>query len=358
MEFSSFSCYHVDIKLPWVHNKFYKRISQLPFLTNKFTHKIITFIREIYWVLFVYLPEALYYCKLVRKHHIDIIHLNNIWQPPGVIAAKIMGIPCVSHIRDFVEDTRSEKFMAKLLSHHITISSATYENIRTLGIPENQISIIYDAIDLDEFDNSIPTDTLYDEFNITKETPLFGIFGRIVEWKGIREFILASQQVFDKIEDATAFIVGGVSDGDESYFDGVKMLASALGISKKIIFTGYRKDIPALMKLMDVVVHASIKPEPFGMVVIEAMAMKKPIVATRAGGPLDIVVDGETGHLVEIGKPGIMAKAIIQILTMDDKGEQLGEKGYQRVLNIFSKERYANQVSQVYEELCPATLTL
>jgi glycosyltransferase involved in cell wall biosynthesis len=93
-------------------------------------------------------------------------------------------------------------------------------------------------------------------------------------------------------------------------------------LERNIVLTGYRRDVSALMQLMDVVVHASITPEPFGMVLIEAMAMNKPIVATKMGGPLDIVEDGQSGILVLPGDAGEMAGAIITLLTDKELAEK------------------------------------
>ncbi|MGI6388553.1 MAG: glycosyltransferase [Desulfomonilia bacterium] len=105
----------------------------------------------------------------------------------------------------------------------------------------------------------------------------------------MKEFILAAAKVIEANPNARAFVVGSPSDGGEEYYNEVVELTKSLGIEGHVFFTGYRKDVPALMKLMDVIVHSSITPEPFGMVVIEGMAMGKPVVATRGGGPIDIV---------------------------------------------------------------------
>ena len=102
------------------------------------------------------------------------------------------------------------------------------------------------------------------------------------------------------------------------------------------------------MKLMDVIVHSSITPEPFGMVVIEGMAMGKPVVATRGGGPIDIVIDGETGFLVKMGDSKEMAEKLITLLKDEKLSSEMGKKGRARVESIFSKERYARQAQRVY----------
>ena len=209
--------------------------------------------------------------------------------------------------------------------------------------------MIFDAIDLNDFTIRNNSEYLTNTFHAANGS--FGIFGRVVSWKGIVEFVNAAAKVIVQRPDTCAFIVGDCSDGEKSYHDKVVSLINNYGLTDKIVLTGYRSDAPVLMGHMSIIVHASIRPEPFGMVIIEGMAMGKPIVATRAGGPMDIVVDGETGILVEPSDADAMASAILCLLNDPEKASIMGRQGRKRVMSIFSKERYAAQVEGVYAEL-------
>lgn len=345
--------HHVEIKLPWVHNRIYKRIISYRFFSSGFGLKCVNRIRFFYWLLFVTLPEAFHYYRIGRRYKVRIVHLNNILgsQLAGILAAKFLGVPCVAHLRDFENVTGVTQFYAKLIDMHIAISGAIKENLLRLAVPEEKISIIYDAIDLDDFNDQLSCEYLRHEFDIHNGTKLFGIFGRIIEWKGIKEFVRAAALVIQSLPKTKAFIIGDCSDGEKEYFAEVKELIAHYDLEQQIILAGYRKDVPAFMGLMDVVVHASIKPEPFGMVLIEAMAMGKPVVATKGGGPLDIVVEKETGYLVEVGDSNQMAEVIITLLNSPVTVKTMGESGKQRVREVFAKERYAKQVERVYFDL-------
>jgi len=351
--FQDFIYHKVNFKLPWIHNKTYKKITSLPAFKNITVLKIINKIRFFYWLLFITFPESLKYYKTGKRHNVKIVHLNNILgsQFAAILAAKLLRVPCVAHLRDFEEIHPITKLYARMIDHHIAISSAIKNNLFDLQVPENKISIIYDAIDLDKFKTDTSFDYLLNEFKIKADKKLFGIFGRIIEWKGIKEFVLAANMVIKKFPQAKAFIVGDISDGSEKYFKQVMKLIKDLNLVNNIILTGYRNDVPALMNLMDIVVHASIRPEPFGMVLIEAMAMKKPVVATKAGGPLDIVIDGTTGLLVPISDSKKMAEAIIKILKDPQLAKSMGLNGQIRAEEVFSKERYAHQVERIYGSL-------
>ena len=351
--FKGFIYYRLTFKLPWINNKIYKKILSLRICRNKYVLKIINSARFLYWSIFINLPEAFRYFKIGKRHNVKIVHLNNILggQLSGIIASKLLKVPCVAHLRDFEEVDVITKFYARMIDHHIAISSAIKKNLMKLEIPQYKISLVWNSLDPEEIDNQISCQYLFEEFNIKKEERLFGIFGRIIKWKGIKEFILSASCVFEKIPEAKAFIVGDSSDSDKKYYHSMKALVHSLGLKNKIIFTGFRDDMLAMMKMMDVVAHASIKPEPFGRVLIEAMAMGKPVVATRAGGPLDIVVDGETGILVDMADTVKMSAAIEKLLTDPLLAKKMGQNGKNRVAELFCKEKHTKEIEKIYQNL-------
>ena len=345
--------YHFVPRLPWVNNRVYRKLLALPIFRYHFFRGILNLMRSAYWLVFIIIPESLKYYRLGRRHQVDLIHLNNIFgsQPAGILAAKLLGIPCIAHLRDFEVIHPLTRFYAKLIDHHVAISGAIRDNLLQIGVPADRISLVYDAIDLAEFSTDLDTDYLFEEFSLAPNQPRFGIFGRVVKWKGIREFIHAVSNVIKAVPHAVAFIVGDCSDGDPVFSDEMKKLAQDLDIENQLVFTGYRQDVPAFMKVMDVIVHASNRPEPFGMVLIEGMAMSRPVVATSSGGPLDIVVDGETGFLVRSYDYKTMAEKIIALLNDPELAGAMGGKGKARVLQNFTKERYAADVQRVYENV-------
>jgi len=350
-----FDCtwYHYVPKLPWVNQPVYSRLVPLRVFRNRLLRKSLNLLRFLYWVAFVSVPEALGYFRLGRKHRVALVHLNNILgsQLAGILAAKLLRVPCVAHLRDFEEVHPITRFYASMIDHHVAISGAVRDNLRQLGVPDEKITIVHDALDLADFQLAACDGQLAEEFGLAPGQLAFGIFGRVVEWKGIREFLHAAQEVIVNCPEARAFVVGGHSDGDESFFLSMQQLANGLGLAGKVVFTGYREDVPALMGMMAVVVHASIRPEPFGMVIIEGMAMKKPVVASRGGGALDIVVDGETGFLVEMGDTKALGCAIGTLLRQHDLRREMGLAGLARVSRQFTSRRYAGQMATIYQQL-------
>lgn len=352
-KFPGTTCHRHMPMLPWVNNRTYTRIAAWRFFKIRVFLRALKLSRFLYWVFLVDFPEALRFRRIGKRHGVQLVHLNNIMgsQLSGIMAAKLLGIPCIAHMRDFEVVHPITRFYAKLIRRHVAISTAIRDNLLQLGVAAENISVVLDAINLAEFDSDLDCSYLIEEFGLSPEQPRFGIFGRVIGWKGIREFLLAARVVIAMVPTARGFIVGGPSDGDGAYYREMQDLARALGLQDKVTFTGYRSDIPALMKSMDVIVHASIRPEPFGMVLIEGMAMGKPVVATRAGGPLDIVVDGVTGYLVPVGDVDALGSVVSTLLQDRDLRDRMGGQGRLRVVAEFSNQRCARQMEAIYQEL-------
>jgi glycosyltransferase involved in cell wall biosynthesis len=340
--------YALTLKLPWVNNRLYRsvrrRLSGGPLL------KVVNLMRFTYLVLFVSLPESLYFARIGRRHQARLVHLNNIFgsQLSGILAARWLRVPCVAHLRDFEEVHPITRLYARLIDHHIAISAAVRDNLLDLGVPEQRISVIYNALEEPNLYGPAGGEgPLVDEL-LRPGRLRIGLFGRIVPWKGTREFIIAMRQVADSLPEACGVIVGDVSNGDHGFLDEMTGLVGTLDLAENILFTGFRRDVSRVMTAMDVIVHASTRPEPFGRVLIEAMAMGKPVVATRGGGPLEIVQEGVTGFLVDMENPEEMSRAILTLLSDTELARKFGRAGKERAERMFSATAMTHQVEALY----------
>ena len=146
-------------------------------------------------------------------------------------------------------------------------------------------------------------------------------------------------------------IVGGVFDGKYQHLENLKHRVSQAGLNQHVIVTGYRTDIPAIFSATDILVLPSMQPEPFGLVLLEAMAAGKPVIATNLGGPREIVHNGETGFLVNYTGATEMADRVLQLLQDEALRHRMGEAGRARVKSEFSQQRYVEAYQRVYEEI-------
>jgi glycosyltransferase involved in cell wall biosynthesis len=155
--------------------------------------------------------------------------------------------------------------------------------------------------------------------------PVVGLFGRIAPWKGQHIFLKAMVE----LPGVHGLVVGEAlfTGEDRRYGQELRELAAQLKIADRIHFTGFRPDILPLLLLVDIVAHCSTSPEPFGRVIVEAMLAGRPVIATRAGGALEIVTDNQTGLLVEPGDSHALAEAIQRLLKNREFAAELGRAG-------------------------------
>jgi glycosyltransferase involved in cell wall biosynthesis len=137
----------------------------------------------------------------------------------------------------------------------------------------------------------------------------------------------------------------------------LQALARELGVADRVLWPGYHNDAPQVMAALDILALPSIRPEPFGMVVIEAMASGKPVVATAHGGPLESVVEGETGLLVSPRAPAEMAAALARLADATGLRMRLGAAGRKRAVTVFGFQRHVRAFQDLYLELLAETIT-
>ncbi|UCC77604.1 MAG: glycosyltransferase family 4 protein, partial [Anaerolineales bacterium] len=178
-----------------------------------------------------------------------------------------------------------------------------------------------------------------------------GIVGRLERWKGQDIFLRAMALVREAVPRAKGVVIGEPVPYDSDYDLLLRTLCEKLGLSEHVIFSGFRQDVPAVMAVLDVVVLASTSPEPFGRVLIEAMAAGKPVVATSEGATREIVEHGTHGLLVPPGDAQELAHAIIRVLTDREMAVAMGTQGRVRVRERFNMRQLVDGVQAVYDEL-------
>jgi glycosyltransferase involved in cell wall biosynthesis len=183
--------------------------------------------------------------------------------------------------------------------------------------------------------------------------PLVGIVGRLEAWKGQDVFLRAAARVAAKHPEAEFAVVGGGTPGkEEAYPSELRAVAQELGIADRVRFVGHLVDVFPWFDALDVCVHAT-DGEPFGLVLVEAMALGKPLVATALGGPLEIVEEGSSGLLVPPGDDEAIADAVCTILADADLAARLAAGARRRAFD-FTDDRMASAYAEVVREVVPA----
>jgi glycosyltransferase involved in cell wall biosynthesis len=270
--------------------------------------------------------------------------------------AKRPGQPLVWHLRDILTGEHFHPILRKIAvfagnryaSVIIANSRATAEAFIASGGLRDKIWVVHDGISSQPFD-SVDADALEalgSEVG-SGSRPTIGVFGRLSPWKG--QHILL--EALKEIPDAHAVLVGDALFGETAYAETLRARAHQPDIAGRVHFLGFRRDIPGLMKSMDIIVHTSTSPEPFGLVIVEAMLARKPVIATRAGGALEIVQDGTNGLLVSPGSVPELRAAIQRLLMDPVLANRLGQAGRSRAEEAFSVAALSAGISSLLQRL-------
>lgn len=314
----------------------------------------IRLLRGVYWTVRGEVRPALRFRELGRQHRVHLVHLNNSprSQTAAAIAARLLGVPCVAHSRGVPGiATGTDRLRYALPDLHIGISTAVTARLQINGVPASKVRTIHNPVNLDHFTPGEPPSALREEMGISPTRRVIGLFGRIVPFKGVLEFLRAFAVVVRSVPSATALIVGDRSDGPAEYEMQVRALIGELGLGNHVVMPGFRQDVADLLRLCDVLALTSLGDEGFGRVLVEAMACGVPVVATNSGGPLDIVREGVDGHLRDPRDTAAFADALIALLGNDEERAQFGARARIHAVHHFSSHAHAEQVARAYRTL-------
>lgn len=296
-----------------------------------------------------------YVVKMIKSENFDLIHANSI--KAGILiglAAKICEKPLVWHIRDFYPDGWVPLFVKIWGKVFASWSIAISERVASMLGTQMRKSIIYNGVDVATFTPStLPhqRNEIRAELGLAPDVKLIGMVGQLTPWKRQDVFLAMAEKVVGQYENVHFVIVGDVyHQHDTAYRDQLLQFIRSHVLTDVVSFVGWRKDIVDVMAALDVLVHPA-QEEPFGRVVIEAMAAGKPVVAVNSGGLPEIVVDGETGFLVPLDDPVSIASVIVQLIQNPDLCEAMGAYGRERAETIFSFEAHTAHVLHIYQNV-------
>ncbi len=234
------------------------------------------------------------------------------------------------------------------------ISKVIKQNvIDTCPVEPSKVEIFYNGIDVEKFQSALThRDEKRKELGIDDEI-IVGIFGRFSPGKGHEEFLQAAKIISEKRNNVKFLVVGSESHGEEDYARSICKLAKKLKLNNKVIFTGYRKDIPELMGAIDILAVPS-HAEAFGNVAIEGKAAGKPVAASNTDGLLDIVDDGITGIQFSPKNPKALAKALLRLIDNPELREKFGEASLEKAKESFDETKQMKKLESRFLKLIAA----
>ena len=304
--------------------------------------------------LLYFFPTVIKILQIIKNESVDIVVSSNPMLLQAPIAAKLAHIKLVWHLEEMLVPLWSKNILSlivRTLSDQIIIVSKAVKRFFNLQryTPSKRIAIIHAPVNPSVFRPGISPDSIRIEFGISKAISIIGMVGNINPIKGHKYFLEAAAIIKQKHPYSKFLVVGHKLENRESYFESLQILCNDLGLTEYVIFTGGRRDIPEIMEALDVFILPSLS-EACPMVVLEAMATGKPVVAARVGGVPEIV-DGQTGILVPPKDAKAIAEAVLYLLKHPQKAKEMGVKGRERVIQHFSLERCVEQYKYLYQRM-------
>jgi glycosyltransferase involved in cell wall biosynthesis len=298
---------------------------------------------------------------LIRRERIALVHTNSLYCLYGAWAARLANCPHIWHLREIppavpVLRPLYAQMVMRLSSLVVAMTTACVEGLFNPDQIPGKIMVMPDGIDVVRWNPKISGCRIRHELGLPPDAPIIGFVARLDPWKGLEIFLQAAKRVSERVPTAHFLVVGDAPRGFEAYKDAMLSLASQLGLDGRVHFLGWRyqlEDIPEVMAALTVLCHSPLRPEPFGLVLIEAMAVGRPVVAPRAGGPADIVLDGTTGFLVPPSDVESFADRLCLLIEDPGRAARMGAAARERVVDRYSSERFASRLAEMYSRVIP-----
>lgn len=291
------------------------------------------------------------------RNDFQIVHLNNsvLFDHDWMLAAKLTGRRCVTHERGIFDSyTASAKYFAKRLDAVICISDAVRKQLQACGADFGNLVTIHNGLDPAALKTETSPAVLRRQYGVPEDAVVIGMLGNILSWKGQETLIRAIAELRRRQPNVWCFFVGDVPPSGRTYESSLRDLIDRLDLEDRIVFTGFQRNVADFLMMFDIAVHASISPEPFGRVVLEAMACRKPFIGSRAGAIPELVEEGRTGLTFPPGDANALASAIEQLIADPAEARRMGERGYERLVSQLHVTRNTAATETLYEQILRA----
>lgn len=301
-------------------------------------------IKGIFKYFIDFVKSILKISKVIKENDIEIVYTNTSVILPGAITAKILGKKSVWHVREVLKDeSKIVKILKKVIksfSNIIITNSIATKN--SLGYSNySNVKVVYNAVNEIKISDKKNTDVIR-----------VGMAGRINRWKGQKLFVdLAEHMLKNEKTNLEFLIAGDAYKGEEYLEEELKKYIENKSIDNNVKMLGRIDDISKFYELIDVFILPSIEPEPFGLVVIEAMSCGIPVIATNHGGPCEIINSGYDGYLADYNNCIEMAGILTELIHNDESRRKIGENAKITYKERFSVDKYVKNIKDILNEL-------
>jgi len=291
--------------------------------------------------------------RRLRKAQVDLVHAHDFKSDlVSVMASRLAGVPVVTTVHGYIAVTgksqlykRLDLMLLRAMDRVIVVSETMKRDLGGRGVAGKRLAVVRNGIAIDTYEFGRRSRTLRAESGLPEDAPVVGHIGRLSPEKGQARLLRTFPRVLEAVPRARLFIVG---DGPE--MRALQELARSLGLEEATRFLGYREDVREVFANLDLLVLSS-DTEGLPNVVLEAMAMGVPVVATAVGGTPEVVEHGVTGLLVPAGDEGALAAAIVETFARPEAAADRVRRARAFVEGHCSMEALIRSTHQMYREL-------
>jgi len=297
-------------------------------------------------------------CAVIERERPDVLH--SISFPAclyAALASRATGVPQIWHEHNIKRihavNTQLYRFVASTCAWIVGPSKAVTDNIARAGVDAGKLVPLYNGIDLANFaPDDVRAAAVRAEFGWAAGTPVVGLFGQLLPHKGHAGLIDAAPAIRARVPGTKFVFVGALEN--PPYEAELRRRLAAAGLADAFTFTGWRTDVPHLMRAVDVLVVPTTSQEPAALSLMEGMAMGRPLVASRTGGTPELILDGETGLIFPPGDAAALADHVSTLLLDPPLRQRMGAAGRARMEQHFTVERHVAGMFDLYQRAVAA----
>ena len=291
----------------------------------------------------------------VRERRIDLVHANSYHTAKAIVSFTMTSrVPVVASVRDIEPFPRLTSRALAACSATVCVSEATAANLRP-RFPRRRrerLRVIYNAVDTRLYGEPVDRQEVLSRLGVDRaEAPVAIMLGPVVRWKGQDLFLEAARHLVRECGGGTFLVVGHEDFAEPAYKERLHEMARLPELDGRVVFTGFREDVPEILGASDFAVCPSRHPDPLPRAVIEAMGAGLPVIGARIGGIPEAIEDGRTGYLVPVEDPMALANAMAKLVREPDRARTMGRRGREIVRERFSVEVHLRKMTALYRTL-------
>lgn len=295
---------------------------------------------------------------LSKENKPDIIYSNTLAVLFGIFYAKKTKTKHLWHVHEIIESPKVftktfKKLLAQKSNTAIVYNSYATQKFWSQPATKNKEQVIWNGIELPktQLQNSEIVNIKTKIFNANEKDIIIALVGRISRWKGQQVLLEAFEKLKEETQNIKLVFIGSPPPNQVGFQIQLEEKIKEKNLETNVTIIPFTKNIEALWQSVDIAVVPSIEPEPFGLVAVEAMLAKKPVIAANHGGVAEIVVNNETGFLVKPNHINELKEALEKLINNQKLRTNFGENGYHRAMQHFSINSYVKNFENLFDEL-------